>query len=125
MSGPGVLAGAGTLLLGAFVLVAALIAGWPARAEEAVQSGPNADNGRRLAEQWCAECHRVSPRQLTTDRATDAPDFVAIARTYSAGPERLRDRLAEDHLPMPTFRLWESEKDDLAAYIRSLGVPPL
>ena len=125
MSGRASVVDPGRLVLGALVLIPALIAGPPARAEESIQSGPDAANGRRLAEQWCAECHRVSPEQLMTDRATSAPDFVAIARTYSADPARLRDRLAEDHLPMPTFRLWESEKEDLAAYIRSLGVPPL
>ncbi len=86
------------------------------------QANQEADplNGESLARQWCAACHRVAPDQ-PGETLESAPSFMEIA----GGPEWDRERLmvfmGEDHLPMPTFRLWGSDREDLAVYILQLG----
>jgi mono/diheme cytochrome c family protein len=79
------------------------------------QSDPRVARGEAVAAQWCADCHAVAAR------TRDAPSFREIAQR----PGRDRDYLAafmrEDHFPMTTFRLFEEEKNDVAAFILSLA----
>jgi mono/diheme cytochrome c family protein len=77
--------------------------------------------GRRIARDWCARCHIVSPEQTrVANPAAGAPRFVDVAQRWSARPGELRHFLDELHLPMPTFRLWPEERDAVAAYLVSL-----
>jgi mono/diheme cytochrome c family protein len=73
------------------------------------------DNGRRLAERWCASCHLVSPgqRQATPDVAP----FSAVARIPSFDAHKLAFFLLAPHPRMPDMSLSRQEAGDLAAYI--------
>ena len=78
----------------------------------------DAEKGKTVAEAWCAECHLVAPEQTET-RSVDAPSFALIAARRDEA--FLRAFLAEQHLPMPTFRLFDAEKADVIAYIATLA----
>ncbi len=78
------------------------------------------EKGNRVALQWCAECHLVSPDQETIpDR--EAPSFREIAKDPEKDLAYLRRFMAELHLPMPTFRLWPEEQGNVLAYIITQG----
>ena len=78
------------------------------------------EKGKRVALQWCAECHLVSPDQGTIpDRG--APSFREIAKDPDKDLAYLRRFMAELHLPMPTFRLWPEEQGNVLAYIITQG----
>lgn len=80
---------------------------------------PAVERGRAIAEEWCGPCHQVSPDQaVAPDPTMGAPDFVTIARRYPA--PALASFMAEEHEPMPTYRLWDDEKADLGAYLDHL-----
>jgi mono/diheme cytochrome c family protein len=101
------------LALAALILGASIVgdqAGAPAAAADPA-------NGEAAARDWCAECHLVSADQPDV-RPVNAPSFASIAARRDAA--FLHAFLAEQHLPMPTFRLMEDEKVDLVAYIESL-----
>jgi len=78
--------------------------------------------GHRIATEWCASCHIVAPEQTrVANRAAQAPRFADVAPRSAAQPAALRHFMDELHLPMPTFRLWPPERDDVVAYIVSLA----
>ncbi len=78
------------------------------------------EKGERVALQWCAECHVVSPDQETIpDRG--APSFREIAKDPEKDLAYLRRFMTELHLPMPTFRLWPEEQGNVLAYIITQG----
>jgi len=79
----------------------------------------DADAGRRLARQWCVECHVVEPTQESASDA--APPFESIALDPSKTPEGLRTWLADPHPPMPNLQLSTGEIEDILAYIQSLA----
>lgn len=80
-----------------------------------------AATGERVALEWCADCHQVAPRlPVPQVDGPPPPTFSRIANDASKDDAYLRRFMGEQHLPMPTFRLTEKEKQDLLAYIRSL-----
>lgn len=74
--------------------------------------------GKRLAMQWCASCHIVTPEQETG--SADAPPFKTIAALPEEELARLPAFLADPHPKMPNYALSRQEIADLVAYIRSL-----
>lgn len=79
------------------------------------------ERGREVAEQWCAPCHRIARTQRrVANPAENAPPFAELARRWGGRPDELRHFMDDLHLPMPTFRLWPQERDDVVAYIESL-----
>jgi len=89
-----------------------------------------AERGHRIAEQWCAECHRVSPDDPSGARAghilapsMPGPAFITIADRPGTDARSLRHFMDELHLPMPIYRFRPSEQDDIIAYILSLKTP--
>jgi len=89
-----------------------------------------AERGHRIAEQWCAECHRVSPDDPSGARAghilppsMPGPAFMAIADRPGTDAASLRHFMGELHLPMPTYRFPPAEQDDIIAYILTLKTP--
>ncbi len=78
----------------------------------------DAANGKRLAEEWCASCHLVSPEQ--TSATTEAPPFEEIAERPPEAIETLDTFLQNPHPPMPQLSLTRAEIRDLVAYIESL-----
>jgi mono/diheme cytochrome c family protein len=78
-----------------------------------------ADAGRRLARQWCVECHIVEPPQESASDA--APPFESIALDPTKTPEGLRTWLADPHPPMPNPQLSRGEIEDILALHPKLG----
>ena len=75
------------------------------------------DQGKLIAERWCAACHLVGQSQAT---ATEAPSFMQFARIPGFDENKLAFLLLSPHPNMPTLSLGRTEVADLAAYIRSL-----
>jgi mono/diheme cytochrome c family protein len=77
--------------------------------------------GREVARLWCADCHRIDPAQRRVARARmNAPPFIDVANMQDQSAAALRQFSDELHLPMPTFRLWDDERNAVVAYIMSL-----
>jgi mono/diheme cytochrome c family protein len=79
----------------------------------------DADNGKRLAERWCAACHVVTSDQRSAN--ADAPPFATIARVAAFNAERLSYFLLDPHPKMPNMALTRNEASDIAAYIATLA----
>ncbi|WP_188914940.1 c-type cytochrome [Salinarimonas ramus] len=100
------------LATGVAILLASLLASPAARAADV-------EEGRAIAERWCASCHLVSREQET---ATDeVPTFHAIAARGDLSGETLTAFLADPHPVMPDMALTRDEIADLASYIDSLA----
>jgi mono/diheme cytochrome c family protein len=98
-------------------LLAGLIVLAPAAAFAQDQS-----EGRRLAEQWCANCHRIAP--AGPGPATDAvPSFAAIAARPGRTPEVVATFLRTPHAGMPDHGLTLRQSRDIAAYLLAQRAP--
>lgn len=75
-------------------------------------------NGRKLAEQMCANCHAISPS--TAAGWTDAPSFESIANRPDATELKLSLGIQKPHIHMLYDQRPENEANVLAAYIMSL-----
>jgi mono/diheme cytochrome c family protein len=73
------------------------------------------ENGRRLTEKWCVQCHAVAGARRPT-----APSFADIAAKAGRDDKYLRGFLEDDHFPMTMHRLFENEKEDILAYLKGL-----
>lgn len=80
-----------------------------------VDPKPDSNNGERLAQQWCASCHVVSPAQRQA--AEGAAPFTAIAQRPGFNAAQLALFLLNPHPVMPNMALTRKEAADLAAYI--------
>ncbi|MGY6569850.1 MAG: c-type cytochrome [Salinarimonas sp.] len=95
-------------LFGAAVLLLAITS--PALAD--------VEQGRIIAERWCAACHLVGPGQVTaSDQVTT---FAEVARREDLTTESLRRFLQMPHPPMPDLQLSHRDIRALIAYIESL-----
>lgn len=74
--------------------------------------------GKRLADQWCTQCHLVSPDQNTG--ADSAPPFSTIAADPGWNDGALRAWLSAPHPPMPNVNLELHEIDAIIDYLKSL-----
>lgn len=81
-------------------------------------SAGNPEQGRRLAERWCASCHLVGPGQRQA--SADVPTFASIARREDLSESLLAAFLTAPHPPMSNLNLSRQEIADVLAYIRSL-----
>ncbi len=84
----------------------------PARADDAAVR-----RGEKVVTFWCATCHAIRGRETDPDRA---PTFEEIANRSKRTKVEFRAFLDEYHFPMTTFRLFDDEKDDVAALLASL-----
>jgi mono/diheme cytochrome c family protein len=79
------------------------------------------DNGQQIAQTWCARCHQVTADQVRpVVKGPQPPPFLIVAADTGKDDTYLRGFLHEQHLPMPTFRLTEQEKQDVLAYFHRL-----
>jgi mono/diheme cytochrome c family protein len=79
------------------------------------------DEGRRIANRWCAECHDITG---TMPRLTDGPpSFLTIANRTDTTAAGLRAFLHTPHGKMPDLALTRSEIDHLLAYLLSMRRP--
>jgi|SRR5690554_5276608 len=88
-----------------------------ARALPSVQVAVDANRGLEVAQRWCASCHQVEP---LGSRRSAAPSFMEIAQDPRKDHAWLEAFMSEEHLPMPTFRLYPDEQAHVIAYIESL-----
>jgi mono/diheme cytochrome c family protein len=84
-----------------------------------IPSTGRADRGQEVAERWCSQCHLVPGRPTRSEHAK-APSFVELAADPEKNPRYLAQFLDSIHPPMPTYRLFPEEKQDLLAYLASL-----
>lgn len=74
------------------------------------------EDGRLLAERWCAACHAVGPDQ--TDGADAAPAFAGLVANRDDAA--LANWMAAPHPPMPDVGLSRDQIDALLSYMRTL-----
>lgn len=74
------------------------------------------EDGRLLAERWCAACHAVGPAQA--DGADAAPAFAGLAANRDDAA--LATWMAAPHPPMPDVGLSRDQIHALLAYMRTL-----
>jgi len=79
--------------------------------------------GEAVSAQWCAQCHArdATERAARPGVAGAGPSFAEIVTLPGRDAVTLRAFLDEDHFPMTTYRLFPQEKDDVVAYMLSLG----
>lgn len=75
--------------------------------------------GRRLAEQYCAECHGIEAGRTASPR-TGLASFATIAGTPGMTALALEVWLTTPHREMPHILLEAGDRQDLIAYITSL-----
>ncbi len=76
-------------------------------------------NGRRLAQQVCAECHAVLPEEPRSPKA-GAPTFQELARVPGMTSMALSVAFSSPHAGMPMFKLTSEQAGDIIAYILGL-----
>lgn len=74
--------------------------------------------GRRLAEQWCANCHRIAP-DGPGPQSDAVPSFASIATLPGRTEGGIAAFLRTPHATMPDHGLTLRQAEDLAAYILS------
>lgn len=79
----------------------------------------DAEAGRGMAVEICAECHTVvlSPE---VERADAPRSFTAIAKDPVYTPTSLRVFFSTPHIQMPDFIFTRQQQDDLIAYLMEL-----
>lgn len=82
-----------------------------------VAKAGEAEDGRKIAEQWCVACHTVSSGAAARDAA---PPFDVIARSPAYDRDRLIQVLSDPHPPMPKIHLSRKQLDDIIAYLGAL-----
>jgi mono/diheme cytochrome c family protein len=90
-----------------FALVLAALSAGPSVAQDL-------DNGRRLAQRWCAECHAVDSNPTRFRRAMP---FAAIAAKDNVTTDMLAKFLLLPHATMANVPLSRKDAEDLAAFI--------
>ena len=86
------------------------------------QTVGNPAPGLSLARQVCSECHDVlSPAGRSPN--PKAPTFVDLATMPGMTATALTIALTTPHAGMPMFRLTETQRSDLIAYILGLKAP--
>jgi mono/diheme cytochrome c family protein len=81
----------------------------------------NADEGHRLARQWCSSCHQVDPDGPMRDFV---PSFVSLANRPDRTLAWVRLWLTDPHPPMVGLNLSRMQIEDVIAYLHSLQTPP-
>jgi mono/diheme cytochrome c family protein len=94
-----------------------LVAGLALFAASHVILAQDLDNGRRLSERWCAECHQIDPAAKPRNRA---PPFAAIAVKDNITAKTIATFLLLPHATMPNFPLRRKDAEDIAAYILAI-----
>ena len=92
------------------VALALLCASGPAWAQ-------NAENGRRLSERWCAECHAIGP---APGKPSKEISFAAIAAKQTVSAEMIASFLRLPHATMPNVPLRGNDTQDIAAFIMGM-----
>lgn len=107
-------------LVGAARLVGLIVIIACAQAEDArAQQLGSVQQGHRLAQRICAQCHLVDDVSGRSNNAA-APTFAAIAKIPGLTNAKLIAILQNSHRTMPNIVIKGSDIDDIVAYIQSL-----
>ena len=101
------------------VLTSVMLAGCVG-SERSVSDSAAPARGEAVVAQWCAECHAIPGIRAPRDTPGEGPSFREITERPGRDARYLAAFLREDHFPMTTYRLFEPEKDEVAAFILSL-----
>ena len=82
----------------------------------ALAQAGDAVDGRRLAEQWCANCHRIAAGGPGPS-ADAVASFPTIAARPGASADQIATFLRSPHATMPDHGLTPRQAQDLAAFI--------
>lgn len=74
-------------------------------------------NGRRLSERWCSECHAIGPAAVKPGRTVS---FVTIAARQDVTPDMISSFLLMPHSTMPNLPLRRKDAQDIAAFIMGM-----
>jgi mono/diheme cytochrome c family protein len=77
----------------------------------------NVENGRRISERWCSECHTIGSRSA---RHKGAPPFASIAARDIVTSDMLVSFLLLPHATMPNLSLSRNDALDIAAFIMDM-----
>ncbi|PDT75133.1 cytochrome C [Bradyrhizobium sp. C9] len=72
------------------------------------------ENGRRLSERWCSECHAIGP---VPAKLYAAPPFAAIAARETINVDMIATFLLLPHATMPNLPLSRNDARDIARFI--------
>ena len=75
----------------------------------------NVENGRRLAERWCAECHATA----AAPGKSRSLSFAAIAARDGITAGMIASFLRLPHATMPNVPLRGNDAEDIAAFVIS------
>src|SRR5512140_724710 len=78
-------------------------------------SAQNIENGRRLSERWCVECHAIG----IAPGKSKSQSFAAIAARETISAEMIASFLRLPHATMPNVPLRGSDAQDIAAFVMS------
>ena len=76
----------------------------------------NVENGRRLSERWCTECHAIGPGP----GKSKARSFASIAAKETVTSEMIASFLRLPHATMPNVPLRGNDAQDIAAFIMDM-----
>jgi mono/diheme cytochrome c family protein len=74
----------------------------------------NLENGERLSERWCSECHAFG---TASGRSKGAPPFAAIAAREAVTVDMIASFLLLPHATMPNLQLSRKDAHDIAAFV--------
>jgi mono/diheme cytochrome c family protein len=72
------------------------------------------ENGQRLSERWCVECHAVGTPTAKTSRIIS---FASIAQRPEINSGMIASFLLMPHATMPNLPLSRKDAQDIAAFI--------
>jgi len=75
------------------------------------------ENGQRLAERWCVECHAIGTPSAKTSRIIP---FASIAERPGISSDMIASFLVMPHATMPNLPLSRKDAQDLAAFIMKM-----
>jgi mono/diheme cytochrome c family protein len=75
------------------------------------------ENGRRLSERWCSECHAIGS---ASGKTRGLPSFAAIANKENVSSEMIASFLLMPHATMPSFPISGKDAKDIAAFIMDM-----
>jgi mono/diheme cytochrome c family protein len=75
------------------------------------------ENGQRLSERWCIECHAIG---TPTAKPSKVIPFAAIAEKPGITSEMIASFLLMPHATMPNMPLSRKDAQDLAAFIMKM-----
>jgi mono/diheme cytochrome c family protein len=77
----------------------------------------NVENGRRLSERLCTECHAIGP---DPGKGKRVPSFAAIANKATVTSEMIASFLRLPHATMTNPPLSPTDAQDIAAFILAM-----